>query len=111
VQTELNNSKQKYNDSQAELNNTKNTLSTEQANNHLLTLQVTNLNEDIKHKDDRITDLEKRPNISSDDWTNDYSKRPTQTDFNKVKDERDQRPNISLEDYQKLLGIKNELDK
>jgi len=101
----------KNHDSQIELADTKDKLAKEQVDKHLLTLQVTNLNEDIKHKDDRITDLEKRPNISSDDWTNDYSKRPTQVDFNKVKDERDQRPNISLEDYQKLLGIKNELDK
>jgi hypothetical protein len=55
--------------------------------------------------------LEKRPNISSDDWTKDYSQRPSLVELDKIKGERDQRPNISLEDYQKLSGTKSELAK
>ncbi|CAI2177930.1 6287_t:CDS:2 [Funneliformis geosporum] len=89
---------QKYSDSQTELNSTKNELSAKNAENHLLNLQVTNLTSEIVQKDNRITDLEKRPNVSSNDWTNDFSKRPTQKELDDIKNERDNRPDTSLID-------------
>jgi hypothetical protein len=111
LQPQLDDLKQKYNNSQTELTTTKDKLSKEQVDKHVLELKVTDLNDEITRNNVRITELEKRPNISSDDWINDYSKRPTVVELDKVKEERDNRPNISLEEYQKLLGTKSELDK
>jgi len=103
--------KQKYNNSQTELNSTKNELAAEQAKNHASDLKINGLNDEMKNKNDQITELQKRPNISNDDWIKDYSQRPTKAELNKIESERDSRPNISLEDYQKLSTAKGELDK
>ena len=103
--------KQKYNDSQTELTTTKDKLSKTEVDKHLLEIRVTDLNNEITRNNTRITDLEKRPNISSEEWTKDYSQRPSKVELDKIKGERDQRPNISLEDYQKLSGTKSELAK
>ena len=111
LQTELDSLKQKYNDGQTELTSTKDKLSKEQVDKHLLEVKVTDLNSEITRNNDRITDLEKRPNISNEDWTKDYSQRPSLVELDKIKGERDNRPNVSLEDYQKLLDVKSELDK
>jgi len=111
VQAELDNSKQKYTDSQTELTDTKNKLSKAEVDKHLLEVKVTDLNSEITRQNDRVTELEKRPNISNDQWINDYSQRPTKDKLQEVQNERDQRPAISLADYQKLLDLKTELEK
>jgi hypothetical protein len=103
--------RQKNNDSQAELIKIKAELAKEQVDKHLLELNAITLNDDIKNKESQITNLEQRPNISSKDWTDDYSQRPTKVELDQVKGERDQRPQVSLADYQKLLDIKSELEK
>jgi hypothetical protein len=77
----------------------------------LLELRVTDLNGEKTRNNTRITDLEKRPNISIDDWTKDYSQRPSKVELDNIKNERDNRPDTSLIEYQKLLDAKSDLVK